>query len=82
MDPLCHQLENDLRLRTLSHLQQVPEWERNPFKRASSPSTGLTMSLLLRLPPIRFMDGHIHVKGKGRVSCFQKKKITVELRYA
>ena len=56
LEPLCREIETDLRLHIHMHLQLE---DRNPFK------VGLTdLSVFLRLRPIRFFDRYINVKGE------------------
>ena len=55
LDPLCRDLETDLRLSAHSHLKLV---DNNPFR------TGLEdLSLFLRLDPIRFCNKVINIKA-------------------
>eukprot|EP01137_Pigoraptor_chileana_P013132 Opistho-2@66313 len=55
LDPLCREIETDLRLHIHSHLQLD---DRNPFK------VGLKdLSHYLKVRPIRFFDRYIDIKG-------------------
>ncbi|XP_071139375.1 WASH complex subunit 4-like isoform X2 [Mytilus edulis] len=55
LDPLCREIETDLRLQIHAHLQLD---DRNPFK------VGMKdMSQLLKVRPIRFFDRYINIKG-------------------
>ena len=55
LDPLCREIETDLRLQIHSHLQLD---DRNPFK------VGMKdMSQLLKVRRIRFFDRYINIKG-------------------
>ena len=56
LDPLCREIETDLRLQIHLHLQLD---DRNPFK------IGLKdLSQLLKLRPIRLFDRYINVKSE------------------
>lgn len=56
LEPLCRDIETDLRLHIHMHLQLD---DRNPFK------VGVRdLSNFLKLRPIRFFDRQINIKGK------------------
>ena len=55
LEPLCRDIETDLRLHIHMHLQLA---ERNPFKVPLK-----DLSAFLKLRPIRFFDRFINVKG-------------------
>ena len=61
LEPLCRDIETDLRLHIHKHLQLQ---DRNPFKVSLK-----DLANFLKLRPIRFMDRYINVKGQCHGYC-------------
>jgi hypothetical protein len=71
LQPLCHEIETDLRLLVHSHLQLD---ERNPLRGEIN-----NCAPLLQTQPLRFFDQYIYVKGNAVINnivvCFLMPKM-------